>query len=100
MKRIKISESATQDLIEGYKFYEEQEVGVGDYFLTCLYSDIDSLLIYLGIHQLYFGRYYRQLSELFPFAIYYTFDDDFIYIKAVLDCRRKPSWIRNHLKRP
>lgn len=38
--RIKILESATEDLKEGYYFYEFQESGLGDYFLESLYSDI------------------------------------------------------------
>jgi hypothetical protein len=31
--KIKILESAKQDLFEGYSFYEMQEKGVGNYFL-------------------------------------------------------------------
>jgi hypothetical protein len=30
---IKILESATQDLMHGYRFYEQQEYGLGGYFL-------------------------------------------------------------------
>lgn len=41
--KIKILASASQDLIEGYRFYESQAEGVGVYFLDSLYSDIDSL---------------------------------------------------------
>jgi len=32
--------------------------------------DIDSLQLYGGIHQKYFG-FHRMLSRLFPFTIYY-----------------------------
>ncbi len=97
MKQIKISLEATQDLIEGYKFYEKQEEGVGTYFLDSLYSDIASLSIYSGVHQIYFEKYYRQLSMRFPFAIYYTFNENFIYVQAILDCRRESSWSTKRL---
>ncbi len=97
MKKIKISAEAVQDLIEGFKFYEGQSEGIGEYFLDTLFADIDSLVLYAGIHQIYFKKYYRQLSTTFPFAIYYTLENDFILIKAVLDCRREPSWIRKKL---
>jgi len=40
--KIKILESATQDLLQGYRFYEQQEKGLGGYFLDTLFSDIDS----------------------------------------------------------
>jgi hypothetical protein len=49
--RIEILDEAQEDLIEGFRFYENRETGVGSYFLDCLFSDIDSLILYAGIHQ-------------------------------------------------
>lgn len=95
--RIEVLDDAQQDLIKGFRFYEKQERGVGTYFLDCLFSDIDSLQLYAGIHQVVFG-YHRCLSKRFPFAIYYTFTGDLIRVQAVLDCRRNPTWVRNRLK--
>lgn len=43
--RIAILEEAREDLIQGFRFYESQEPGLGTYFLDCLFSDIDSLLV-------------------------------------------------------
>jgi hypothetical protein len=48
--KIEILDDAQQDLIEGFQFYEARETGVGSYFLDCLFSDIDSLLLFGGIH--------------------------------------------------
>lgn len=90
--RIKILESATQDLMHGFKFYESQGVDLGTYFLDSLFSDIDSLLIFAGIHSLQFGKH-RLLSNRFPFAIYYTIQDDIVFVHAVLDCRQNPKKI-------
>jgi plasmid stabilization system protein ParE len=94
--RIEILDEAQQDLIEGFYFYEDREAGIGAYFLDCLFSDIDSLLVYAGIHQIVFG-YHRCLSKRFPFAIYYTVEQDLVRVHAVLDCRRNPTWIRKRL---
>lgn len=94
---IKILGSAYQDLIEGYWFYEKQEEGLGNYFMDSLFSDIDSLRIYAGIHPIYFSRYYRLLSNRFPFAIYYRIDNNMVLVYAVLDCRRNPAWIKDRL---
>ncbi len=69
--KIKILASASQDLIDGYRFYESQAEGVGAYFLDSLYSDIDSLIISAGVHSIDFGKYHRLLSKRFPFAVYY-----------------------------
>ena len=47
---IKILESAVDDLERGRRFYSRHGQGVGVYFLDSLFSDIDSLLLYAGIH--------------------------------------------------
>ena len=41
--KIEILDEAQQDLIDGFRFYESQSIGLGDYFLDSLFSDIDSL---------------------------------------------------------
>lgn len=48
--RIEILEEAERDLIEGFHFYENQEAGLGLYFHTNLYADIESLKSSSGIH--------------------------------------------------
>ena len=96
--KIEILDDAQRDLIEGFQFYESRETGVGSYFLDCLFSDIDSLLLFAGIHQIVYG-YHRSLSKRFPFAIYYDMVGELIRVHAVLDCRRNPSWIRERLRR-
>lgn len=65
--KIRILQSAQADLKEGYVFYESQAEGIGRYFLDSIFSDIDSLKLFAGIHQEYFRRYYRLLSKRFPF---------------------------------
>ena len=49
--RLQILEVARNDLIEGFYFYENKEKGLGDYFLANLYSDIESLKVF--IHDCY-----------------------------------------------
>jgi len=83
--------------MDGYWFYEKQAEGLGAYFLDTLFSDIDSLKIYAGIHSIHFGKYYRLLSKKFPFAVYYRVENDTALVYAVLDCRRNPAWIRDKL---
>ena len=94
--RIRILTTAERDLEEGYRFYELQCPGLGSYFLDSLYSDIDSLAYFGGVHQVVFG-YHRQLSKRFPFAVYYRIIENAVVVFAVLDCRRNPSWTRERL---
>ncbi len=95
--RIKILSSALDDLHEGRWFYEKQGEGLGEYFLDSLFSDIDSLVLYGGIHSMVFG-YHRALSERFPYGIYYRMEDDTVVVVwRVLDLRRDPLKIRQVL---
>jgi len=96
--RVKILSVAEVDLEEGYQFYESQSDGLGAYFLDTLYSDIDSLAYFAGIHREVMG-YHRLLSKRFPFAVYYRIVDDTVLVFAVLDCRRNPSWTRAKLSK-
>lgn len=97
MKNIIILPSALRDLEQGYVFYEYQESGLGDYFQESLFSDIESLKIYGGIHPKRYG-YYMVLSNRFPYGIYYLKRGETIKVQAVLDCRKDPHWIKKHLK--
>ena len=45
---IRILDEAEQDLVDGFRFYEIREPGLGDYFLDSLFADIDSLHLYAG----------------------------------------------------
>jgi hypothetical protein len=91
-----IASGAESDVEEGYWFYERQSIGLGDYFRTCIFADIESLAYFGGIHEIENG-FYRSLSKRFPFGIYYTVDGDFLTIVAILDLRSEPLWIRELL---
>jgi plasmid stabilization system protein ParE len=97
--KIRILDAAAQDLIDGFRFYEIQEVGLGQYFLDSLFADIDSLLLNAGIHPLCFGTYHRLLAKRFPFAIYYKVEGEQVSVYAILDCRRNPAWNRKRLRK-
>ena len=93
VKAVVVLEEAIEDLEEGRMFYESREVGIGDYFIDSLLSDINSLKIYAGIHSVHLG-FYRMLSKRFPFAIYYEIVEGMAKVAAVLDMRRDPAWLR------
>lgn len=74
--KVEVLRSAIEGLARTRKFYDRQEAGVGDYFFDSLFSEIDSLAIYGGIHSVQFG-FHRLLAKRFPYAIVFR----------VLDCR-------------
>ena len=95
---IKILSPAIDDHYRGRLFYEKQGHGLGDYFFDSLFSDIDSLALYCGIHLKFFG-YYRMLSKRFPYAIYYTIEDNSILVWRILDMRSDPQRIKHKLEK-
>lgn len=94
---LRILDQAEDDLVQGFRFYEEQQTGLGSYFLHNVYGDIESLHLYAGIHRRVWKRYHRLLCKRFPFAVFYTVAGDEIFVHAILDCRRDPLWIRQQL---
>lgn len=95
---IKLLSAALEDLSDGRLFYEKQGEGLGEYFFDSLFSDIDSLMLYGGIHPKVFG-YHRMLSKRFPYAIYYKLEEgQVVVVWRVLDLRRDPRKIRQSLK--
>jgi plasmid stabilization system protein ParE len=91
-----VSDEAVSDIDEARDFYERQERGLGDYFAACLLSDLESLVFFAGIHSVCLG-YHRMLAKRFPFAIYYSIDEELVAVVAVLDMRRNPSAIKTRL---
>jgi plasmid stabilization system protein ParE len=94
---LRILASAFNDLADGRDFYERQGSGLGGYFLDSLFSDIDSLALYAGIHRKIFG-FHRLLSKRFPHAVYYLSENERVIVYRVLDLRQDPRKIRAALK--
>jgi hypothetical protein len=89
--KLRILTSAFTDLAAGRAFYESQAQGLGDYFFDSVFSDIDSLALYGGIHPKVMG-YHRLLTRRFPYAVYYKMDaDGWVIVYRVLDCRQNPA---------
>lgn len=68
--KVVVSRTANDDLLVGFRFYKKQGLEVANYFLDSLFSDIDSLMLYGGVHRK-IGGYHFMVSKRFPFAIYY-----------------------------
>lgn len=88
--RVELRAEARADIVAGALFFDRQRDGLGDHFTDCVFSDLRSLQVQAGIHQLVFGLH-RKLVSRFPFAIYYRSCETTIDVVAILDCRRDPE---------
>lgn len=96
MRRVVVLAEAADDLEAARSFYDSQQAGIGEYCVTSLLADIESLALYHGIHRQQYGCY-RMLATRFPFGIYYLQAEHETQVVAVLDLRRNPSWIRKQV---
>jgi plasmid stabilization system protein ParE len=96
--RVRILDSALEDLDRGRTFYDNQGEGLGAYFLDSLFSEIDSLVLFGGIHRRVFG-YHRLVAKRFPYAVYYKVEESQLAVVwRVLDLRQSPSKLRKALE--
>ncbi|MEX2581338.1 MAG: hypothetical protein WD342_19935 [Verrucomicrobiales bacterium] len=95
--KVILLDEAVDDLEIGRRFYDDQEEGIGTYFVTSLLSDIASLNLHAGIHSIHFG-FHRMLSKRFPFAVYYGVVPGLTRVVAALDMRQDPRGIRKALE--
>jgi plasmid stabilization system protein ParE len=94
--KVRVLRSALEDLAAGRRFYDRQSQGVGSYFFDSLFTEIDSLVLYAGIHRKQFG-FHRLIAKRFPYAVYYRMLAGEAVVFRVLDCRSDPDWIRSEL---
>ncbi len=95
--KVKVLPTALEDLDRGRRFYARQSRSVGDYFLDSLFSDIDSLELYAGIHMMVF-EFHRLLAKRFPYAVYYKVVGETCIVFRALDCRQEPAKTMEELK--
>jgi hypothetical protein len=96
--KVRILRPALEDLAAGREFYDRQREGIGGYFFDSLFAEIDSLVLYAGIHRIQLG-YHRLLAKRFPYAVYYRVSAGEAVVHRVLACRRDPRWISRELKK-
>ena len=95
--KIRILRSGRQTVADGIRFYERQGTGLGSYFLNSIMSDLRSLEIYAGVHQLYRDTFHRMTCSKFPYSIYYRIEGSTADVYAVLDDRREPTRTKDML---
>lgn len=94
---VRVLQTARADLSDGYWFYEDQEPGLGNYFLRRIYEDLELLGSIAGIHRKMTNGSHKMIARRFPYAIYYRINDGLVQVNAILDSRRSPDWIRKRL---
>jgi len=83
---------AEKELMEAARYYENCEKGLGADFLIESYSAIKNIQAYPIAWTKVENDIRRYLLNRFPFAILYSFEQDAVYILAVMNLHREPGY--------
>ncbi len=80
------------EISASYNWYQEQAEGLGEDFLTELESSYDAVCELPDTWPRFKKGFRRFLLSKFPFSIIYRFDENTIYVVAVMHNSRKPGY--------
>jgi plasmid stabilization system protein ParE len=88
---VNFSSSALTDIDEAYRWYEQQQPGLGATFMAEL-GEVEGLI---GAHPALFGKVRgevrRAILHKFPYGIFYIVRSEFISVIAVMHHARHPK---------
>ena len=90
--RYEFHPEALAELEEAADFYAERQQGLGVRYLDAVHSAIRRILEDPSRCRRFDGDIRRYLVHVFPYAMLYTFERDWIYIIAVMHCSREPGY--------
>jgi plasmid stabilization system protein ParE len=82
--------AAAADVEEAYRWYEAQQVGLGDEFLAAVSTVIESLAAQPERFPIVYRQTRRVNLRRFPYGLFYRIIDDQIIVVACMHGRRNP----------
>ena len=82
--------AAAADVEEAYRWYETQQVGLGDQFLAAVSTVIESLAAQPERFPIIYRQTRRVNLRRFPYGLFYRIVDDQIIVVACMHGRRNP----------
>lgn len=88
---------ADDDVAEAYRWYENQEPGLGEEFLRCLEARILTIQRQPEIYRVAVDEFRRAFLRRFPYEIFYEPTREAIVIYSVFHCSQNPKKWRQRL---
>lgn len=73
-------------------YYETQQHGLGLRFMSAVQSAVDHIVESPAAGRIFEDEVRRYLTKVFPYAVLYTIENDYILIVAVMHCHREPGY--------
>ncbi len=86
-----------EDAMNGYGWYEEKTIGLGEEFLRIFYAHSYKIQRNPLVYQAVYNDFRRCLLRRFPYAIYYRIDKDRIIVYGLFHCARSPKTLKKYL---
>lgn len=86
-----IAPEAQQDIDEAYSWYEDRRYGLGEEFLSCLDAAIQKICRTPELYAKIFKEYRRTLTRRFPYAVFYEFTNEKVYVYSVFHTSQNPE---------
>ncbi|MFH0924491.1 MAG: type II toxin-antitoxin system RelE/ParE family toxin [bacterium] len=83
-----------EDVVVGYKWYEEKKVCLGEDFLRMFYACTNRINLSPFLYRKVYGEFRRCLLRRFPYTIYFKIEDELIVIFGIFHSARNPKTIR------
>lgn len=92
-----IAPEAEQDLADAYAFYELQRFGLGEEFLSCVESCVETIRRSPRLYPMIDGDHRRALIRRFPYSIFFDSVDNTVTVYCVFHNARDPQKWRRRL---
>jgi len=89
--KIRFLKVAKIEFDQAIDYYNEQTEGLGDRFKNEIRSSIDMIMQFPTLYPFYMDDIRRCIAHTFPYSIFYSYQEDTIYIYAITSHFREPS---------
>jgi len=89
---------ALSEFQESAVFYESQQIGLGARFIAAVQSAVDHIVAAPQSCRVMEEDVRRFLTKVFPYAVLYAIESDYILIVAVMHCHREPGYWHHRIQ--
>ncbi len=91
MYKLIITPFAEEDAKDAASWYNEKREGLGNEFLLALEAALNAIQRKPNHYQVVFKGLKRALTVRFPYGIFFTVEEDVIYVLAIVHTTRSPK---------
>lgn len=93
--RLEFHPEALAEFRAAAEYYEKQQTGLGSRFVNAVDAAVARIAEAPESWRIVEDDIRRCLTKVFPYAVLYSIEPDYILVVAVMHCRREPGYWRN-----